>query len=55
MMEMKGKLVILRASAEECRDRGQSFERQDSFNRNISIKFSPVLETKRVDLISFII
>ena len=32
MKDMKEKLVSLMASAEECRDRGQSSERQHSFN-----------------------
>ena len=55
MKEMKEKLVSLMASAEECRDQGQSCERQQSFNCNIGIKFSSMLEAIRVGLTEFII
>ena len=53
--EMKEKLVSLMASAEECRDQGQSFERQHSFNRNIGFKFISMLQTNREGSTEFII
>ena len=55
IIEKKEKLVSLVASAGECRDQGQSCERQQSFNCNIGIKFSSMLETIRVGLTEFII
>ena len=55
MKEMKEKLVSLMASAEECRDRGQSSEIQHSFDWNIGITFNSMLETNRVGSTEFII
>ena len=55
MKDIKEKLVSLMASAEECRDRGQSSERQHSFNWNIGITFNSMLETNREGSTEFII
>ena len=55
MKDMKEKLVSLMAASEECRDRGQSSERQHSFNWNIGITFNSMLETNREGSTEFII